>query len=135
MKKILLLSLLNAFAYLAITITISVLYYKYLIGYNIKFVLFVILIIFTNIFLYNHIYFWIISKSKKNSQLRKFFSTWGRHEIRQNIHEFFDEKYTQTYKKIINFVYILLIVNLILIAAIPIYIVYFYWWLPKLNKA
>lgn len=76
-KKISLLHLVNFIAYLMVTTTIIVLYYLFLKAYNIYFVLFIILMTFTNIFFYNHIFLWIISKSKKNSNIWKFFSTWA----------------------------------------------------------
>ena len=126
MKKNSLLYSLNFVAYLILTITFSVLYYFFLKIYNIYFVLLIILIIFTNIFFYNHIYIWIISKSKNTSNVWKFFSTWGRKEIRNNINDYFEEKYAHIYRRIIISLYIIITFNIILILSIPIYITYFY---------
>ena len=125
-KKISLLYLLNFISYLMITTTIIVLYYLFLKAYSIYFVLFIILIIFTNIFFYNHVFLWIISKSKNNSNIWKFFTTWGRIEIRNNINDYFEGKYIKIYRRIIFLSYIIFAFNIVLILSIPIYITFFY---------
>ena len=126
MKKIKFLYLFNFIWYIILICIILFVYYSYLRIYNLEVLVFIVSILFTNIFLYSFLFIWIISKSKNQSKIWNFFSSWGRKEIKSNINEYYDGKYVQYYRKIILLSYVILALNICLIILIPLYINYSY---------